>query len=367
MKRQDGRGQATVELALGSLVFVSVLLFGVYFAEFGTLKLRVQQAAASALFDATGMRSHNFKDGASPRFKKPAQLKDDNNKTAAQRAKRAYRDFDAAINGSSTVRMSITRGARLNVNCSSGVLPLSSPRGSVPSGATTQGALDIVAVGYDDLSTLDTLDCNASATIDTFRMPDRFMDRGGGQGYFKGGETPTDIKVCAFGRAARDKTCKGRVRIAIDDWGLGGTSAAYGSEWAICQANGATSCLWGKTTGNQAFRAIVERMYEEARTLANLPKKSSGSSPLHDFLARLYPSQAGVIPADERDFRFVFVGENGDDGRPFQFKTQEANRVGAGAQDGYWPASPYSDRYREGYRTRGRCFLGSKCTRPIFK
>ena len=47
-------GQATVELALGLLVFVTVLLFGIHFAEVGWLSLKVQEAGAWAMWEAAG-------------------------------------------------------------------------------------------------------------------------------------------------------------------------------------------------------------------------------------------------------------------------------------------------------------------------
>ena len=52
------RGQAVVELALSMLVFITVLVFGIHFAEVSYLSVRVQEAAAFAIYDATGQRTH---------------------------------------------------------------------------------------------------------------------------------------------------------------------------------------------------------------------------------------------------------------------------------------------------------------------
>ncbi|MBX5480967.1 MAG: pilus assembly protein [Myxococcaceae bacterium] len=359
------RGQATVELALGSLVFVTVLLFGIYFAEFGVLKLRVQQAAASALFDTTGLRAHDFtRSSPRDRFFRPDQLKDDQSRTPEQRAQRLYRDFDATKLGSGSLRMSVAGGSALEVDCApKAVAPF---RQSKSVGGQTRAAFDVLNASYDHPlwqgKRVDGLECSARAKIGMFGVPESFMDQGPGL-FQERHVSRTAIPVCAFGRA-RNGECRGKLAIAIDDWGLAGTSAAAGKEWANCTANGAGSCLYGKS-GNQAFKQIVKRMYRKY-----MSKKGGTQSPIDTFLTRLYtidPSFTELgfqIPTDERDFRFVFMGEDGSDGKKFQFKTREATT--SSAYDGYWPATPYSDRYRDAYQDRGECFLGSQCQRPVF-
>lgn len=52
------RGQATVELGLSMLAFITVLVFGIHFAEVGYLSMRAQQASAYALYEVTGERAH---------------------------------------------------------------------------------------------------------------------------------------------------------------------------------------------------------------------------------------------------------------------------------------------------------------------
>lgn len=54
------RGQASVELAVASGLFVTIVMGGVALAEFTTVTLRVKQAAAYAMHAATGQRTHNF-------------------------------------------------------------------------------------------------------------------------------------------------------------------------------------------------------------------------------------------------------------------------------------------------------------------
>jgi hypothetical protein len=55
---QRPRGQASVELALGLLAFITVLIFGIHFAEVQYLAVRVATATHSAIFRLTGQRAH---------------------------------------------------------------------------------------------------------------------------------------------------------------------------------------------------------------------------------------------------------------------------------------------------------------------
>ncbi len=54
------RGQGTVEMALGVLLFVTVFIFGIHFAEVGYLSLKVQEASTSALWDTTSAKMHEL-------------------------------------------------------------------------------------------------------------------------------------------------------------------------------------------------------------------------------------------------------------------------------------------------------------------
>ncbi len=81
------RGQATVELALGLMVFVVVLAFGIHFAEVGYLSTRVQQAAAFAVYDAIGQRAHENGDDLSLSSSIPGLV--------TEQTRRYFRDFDA--------------------------------------------------------------------------------------------------------------------------------------------------------------------------------------------------------------------------------------------------------------------------------
>ena len=56
------RGQSTVELALSLLIFVTVAMLGIHFAEVGYLPIKVHEAAVSPLWDSTALRVHRWRD-----------------------------------------------------------------------------------------------------------------------------------------------------------------------------------------------------------------------------------------------------------------------------------------------------------------
>ena len=56
--RAPRRGQAIVEATLGILVFISVLLFGLHFAEITFTQMKVTEAAQAAIWDSTSGQMH---------------------------------------------------------------------------------------------------------------------------------------------------------------------------------------------------------------------------------------------------------------------------------------------------------------------
>ena len=109
------RGQAALEMALGSLVFITLLLFGIHFGEVGVLTLRVQQAATSALWDTTGMRMHNYATplDSDPRFFNANEIRDSKARLPAQRAQALYKSFDVlSPGGAGTITQAVTRASK---------------------------------------------------------------------------------------------------------------------------------------------------------------------------------------------------------------------------------------------------------------
>lgn len=358
MNARNPRGQAAVEFALCTLIFVTVLVFGIHFAELGVFKLRVQQAAHSALFDATGARYHNF-GGGDPEFTTP-HLAEKGGKTAEERAELRYKNFDGlGAGGAGTVTQLFTRASGLNVVCGSDNVarfPLGAPQ------------FNEIRQSYRHPAGGDALSCNARGVIATVNISRDFAERGEGSGFFSQ-EHATDrmingITVCGFGRRIGG-ACAGRVPIAVDDWGLSGSNPNFGEEFSQCGRN----CNGG-SAGNQAFKRSVGRTYQDYQN-------NYGHDPvIKNFLTLLMAKDEDMpwlynTPVQERDLRVIFSGEepSPDHDTPFGFRTQESFRSFPDAiaiVQHEWEVTPYSGAYKDAYQRREQCFLGSPCDRSLF-
>lgn len=87
LSRRRARGQAVVELVLGLIVFVTILIFAIHFAEVGYLSVKVTEAAHSAIFDATGYKLHKWPRDTSPASSAASRAGND--------AQSRYQDFDS--------------------------------------------------------------------------------------------------------------------------------------------------------------------------------------------------------------------------------------------------------------------------------
>ncbi|MFL5344458.1 MAG: TadE family protein [Hyalangium sp.] len=359
MSHASARGQATVELALGALVFVTILVFGIHFAELGMMKLRVQQAATAALWDTTGLRMHRFTStsNAGAHFRSADEVRDRDGRLPGPRAEARFKDFEGLEEGGrSTFTQVMTRGSQLNVQCSpTRVSP-------IPTGGPFKHLRAAYAPAQDGGRDVDGMQCSADARIEVWGMPTRFLEDSR-KGFFQVNHVlQPRLKVCAFGRA-RGGRCLGSVSIALDDWGLSGSDKDYGEELAECRED----CQFeGK--GNQAYRLTVKRLYDEYNTY----ETQDFSIPF--FIRSLFTQDPAVpelanVPVDERAFRMVFVGEAGSEinGRkePFAFKTREQNTTQA--FDFGWATTPYADAYKDAYQRRGECFLGAPCDQSFFE
>ncbi|NPC81553.1 hypothetical protein HPC49_25425, partial [Pyxidicoccus fallax] len=130
MRSRAARGQSLVETALGLMVFVTILVFGIYFAEVGALSLKVQEAANFALWDATGRVLHDPAEGQWGRRGAVADTE--------QEATTRYRDFDGRERMGDTgmpIQQAIARAQPIQVRCDAelpGQVPGLSPAAAGP-------------------------------------------------------------------------------------------------------------------------------------------------------------------------------------------------------------------------------------------
>ncbi|MGV3625659.1 MAG: hypothetical protein ACO1OB_32915 [Archangium sp.] len=255
------RGQATVELALGSLVFVAVLLVGIHMAEYAQLSLKVQEAETFALWDASLRRVQTRGDNGATNDQ-PFDRTMDQVTGVAPRAERRYGDFDGVRNGNSTtvITRALTRGSRVNVDCR---------RDDDFNFAATASASTL----YRDVGGLS---CRSTAEVRAIRIPRRFVQESEG-GFFKEEVIRADpMRVCGLGLPVGG-ACRGRLAMLTNDWGLAN------DETRECKLNCA----------NSPYKAMVRSMYAPP----------SGAGPA---LASAY---AGAAPISPSDFFFSYSGE----------------------------------------------------------
>ncbi|MCP3136555.1 TadE/TadG family type IV pilus assembly protein [Pyxidicoccus xibeiensis] len=213
-RRGQARGSALVETALGTTLLVTIIAFGIYFAEVGYLSLKVQEAAISALWNGTHGQMHSI----------PADYEaaDRSMERAADDATVRYADFNglSAVAGPPGITQTFTTGRNLSVRCDQ--------RGPGPD---WDGAL-LTRVVYRDQGPVN---CGAEASLDLVNFPTSFLDNDAQGGLYQQPHADarfTNLRVCSTGRPVGG-VCTGSFSMLVDDWGLAGGSPI--SEVLTCQ------------------------------------------------------------------------------------------------------------------------------------
>ena len=295
------RGQATVELALGSIIFVGVLLIGIHMAEYAQLALKVQEAEASALWDATHHRIQTrANDGAT--FDGPFHALLDESSGVAAKTRQRYRDFDgiSTVNGGNVVGRALTRGSNLEVTCEE--------EPSLHFAASPSARAVLHDVGG--------LRCTASAKITAVRVPRSFLQKEEG-GFFRQRMFRNDpIPVCGMGLPENGE-CHGSLSLMLNDWGL------TGDETRTC-----------KSDCQSPYSGMVRRLFNGGG--------GAGVALADEF--------AGDAPASAAEFHFSYAGVEED---YLQGIPTEQGMVGyntGGSNLGMVP-----------FKERPNCFLGKNC------
>ncbi len=207
--RLRGRGQATVETALGMLVFVTVLMFGVYFGEISVMNMKVSEASNAALWDISSEKVHDY----SGLFKS----QDISSKAGLDGtlASRRYANFDGrtaadwpavAPNGG-TFTGAFTQASGMNVQCSTGNSPSYQPVWYFP--------LLLVFPDGDNGAT-----CQAQAQAKMIRVPSNMVDGKWSLGRHKDSSAFNGMQMCAAGRPSFGGGCRNPgLSSLMDDFG----------------------------------------------------------------------------------------------------------------------------------------------------
>jgi hypothetical protein len=213
-RRALTRGGALVETAIGATLMVTVIVFGIHFAEVGYLSLKVQESAISALWNGTHRKMHTTA------FDYTAA--DGSMEDAGEDAQRRYADFNGLsyVNGPPGITQVFTTGQNLDVTCDLG-------------GNPNWGGTLLTQLIYRDQGGAR---CGAQADLSLFRFPTSFLDNDSAGGLYKerhADASLANLRVCATGRAVAGQ-CNGSFAMLVDDWGLAGGNVLT-SETRTCQ------------------------------------------------------------------------------------------------------------------------------------
>lgn len=296
-------GQATVELALGSIVFVGVLLIGIHMAEYAQLSLKVQDAQTYAIWDASGRRVQTREENGNTNLA-PFDRTLDTTSGVGPTAQRRFKDFNglSSVTNGNVIGRALTEGSGVDVTCQE--------EGSLSFEASaTPRRLNL----FGDKGGLS---CTASAKVKAINIPRRFLQRDSG-GFFEQTIVRRDpIPVCGMGLPVNG-ACRGSLAIMTNDWGLAN------EETEECKL----------TCPGSPYRGMIARMF------------GGGGGAGAAFAMKF----AGAAPTSASEYHFSYSGAEsgmldfvGGEGTP-QFIT-------GGAGSGMVPRM-----------THPKCFLGKDC------
>jgi hypothetical protein len=303
------RGQGTVELALGAMLVVTVLLFGIHFSEVLFISLKVQEAGIAAQWDTTAGKVHSIPGDFSMASTEVARVSGE--------VQQRYADFDGRTShpGNTTFTQVVTNASKLKVACSL------APRAR-PFPVNLPARLNGV---YQDTGEVT---CTADAQIKAIRIPHEFLEGPGG--FFKEKHLHRDsYHACAFG-AAFAQNCSSSPPVLIDDWGLTGPDESG-------------ECTLLEGCSNLAYHDAVQKVF------------LAGGAGKGEAAMQLAAAVVGTIPIDPNHFWFSFRGE--------ESLFLECTPFGDGPNQ--WQVTPGLGspvvEYDIAYKLRGGCAMGTQC------
>jgi hypothetical protein len=329
MKRALVRGQAATEFALGALVFVTILMFGIHFAEVGYLSAKVHEAGAAAIWDSTAYRSYSFGGFA------------DSNRIAAPEAARnttdRYQDWDGreSVDRSAPV-MAMTRATPIAVNCVGG-------------SAASEYPLEPTAPAFGEPYGVR---CVAQGDFGIWNIPTKFLE--GSDGFFKAANSSKPrgslTTLCGSGRATGG-SCAGGLTVLLGDDALtaeGGFGAS--GQTAECEVSNDSpiACT------NRRFYDVTRETWTNSMRLTY--GWGDGYTGAPEAWARSIVGSNGIPDRRITGFYLSFRGQESN-----FYETKMPLRLHRG---GNWQSSPMDVRmpatpYRGAFNTRRNCEISA--------
>ncbi|MBL8950251.1 MAG: pilus assembly protein [Myxococcaceae bacterium] len=318
------RGQATVELALFAMVFITVITFGIHFAEVGYLSIKVQEAANSALWDATSRKLHDTTTNDWDVYRSAISW------TQSQSISR-YADFNGLSShpgpprgGDRTMVQVFTNAEPIEVRCEVerdiSMAPVRPVDAAIPLRETG-------------------MSCRAKAVLGGWRFPRWLMQNDQG-GFFEAEQPQRKIAVCATGRQnPATGRCEQRFVIQLDDWGFSGSREA---RECPLTAGGERGCA------NSGYYDLVEKTYR-----SHVQREGDAFGTQSSALAREVVGSSPLQSADENHFYLSYRGN----------ESSYTEDLGRSHGDTQWETTPFDDRreYRVIASPRSDCWLGLEC------
>jgi hypothetical protein len=253
------------ELVIGLIVFVTVLMFGLHFAELSHLSLKVHEATAAAAWDSTAHRVErpgvNGTDGWAwydvGRIAAPQTMADTNER---------YRDWDGrqSVSGTTGPVQLYTQANALTTTCT----PNTDPRNGFLVSATAN------APAYGEPGALS---CMTQGGVRTINIPARFLEDAN-NGFFSAAHlTRTNFTLCGMGRPVAGNNCGGSLNILLGDHGL---TMGEGEE-NECRV--LTDDIPGQRCANKAFYSLAHEAWDRSMGWTGAPERFAervtGSAP----------------------------------------------------------------------------------------
>ncbi|MBS1152333.1 MAG: putative pilus biosis operon protein [Myxococcaceae bacterium] len=267
MRGAPRRGQSLAETAIGLVAFVIILTFGIHFAETTLLAMKVTEAAAAPLWDATALKMHTL----------PTSFSEAKTSlgVAQGNAQGRYADFDgrSSVSRGSAVTEVFTAASGMSISCSMGGVYNFFAGGPPPYISNT----------YRDNGGAQ---CTASASAASIRMS-----------LFK-------YTYCAIGRGGR-QPCRGSMSMLLDDWGLAGPAE---SSECVVKTNG------GGCNGNAPYSKSVENAFDAVgdRGTAHVRLVQFALQRLPPNLAQVTDFYLSYRGEESKFTETVNAGDNGD-------------------------------------------------------
>ncbi len=242
------RGQSTVELALGALVFVTVLLFGVHFGEVGVAMLKVKEAATFAAFDVAAHRTDGFTAGA---IASGTTFSSFNPGPIGQAAKARYRDLDGMSDRSGPGwTQALTQLDRFSLGCErDATLKFQvAPTGGGHRGELSR-AMRWLRNRYRDQGGAS---CRSEAWVSAIRIPTGFAEGPGGL-FQAEHRSLIDLPLCGAG-FAQSGACPGALAVLTGEWTFDGPLGD--------PRNGDVPSTEQGVVNNPPYRDLVKQLFD---------------------------------------------------------------------------------------------------------